>query len=243
MAALFFIDPIAQDPNYHNFADKRLSFAIPNFLNVASNVLFLVFGFWGLIHLTILPNLFPKCKFGGLHSLRKIYIVLFLGIFLTGFGSSYYHLQPDNVSLVWDRLPMAIAFMALFSMIIGEQISEDLALRVFGPLLVFGVFSIAYWHFTEQKGLGDLRIYILVQFLPILLIPLLLLLFKSPFTSTKAIWLAIFFYAGAKILELLDYQLFNLGIGVSGHSLKHVCAALGCGSLLWGLQNRTLKPT
>jgi len=59
----------------------------------------------------------------------------FVGVFLTGIGSSYYHLYPDNRTLVWDRLPMTIAFMALFGAIVGEYISRRAARELFAPLL------------------------------------------------------------------------------------------------------------
>ena len=229
---VFFVGPIAQDPNYHNFADQRLLFDIPNFGDVVSNVFFLVVGGYG-----VGVGLQSSYR-GGLIHLRKIYIVFFLGIFLTGFGSAYYHWSPNTSALVWDRLPMTIAFMSLFSLVIGEQLSTGLGQKMFGPLIVFGVFSIAYWHFTEQKGMGDLRIYLLVQFLPVLLIPLLLLMFTSPFTSTVSIWCAIVLYLLAKIFELSDFAVYRLGMGFSGHSIKHVLAAFGAGSILWGLLNR-----
>lgn len=232
---MLFVDPIAQDPNYHQFADARAFFGIPNFANVISNILFVAFGGIGLAKISFSSTVIF------LPPLKKMYWFLFLGIFLTGFGSAYYHWNPSNGSLVWDRLPMAIAFMALFSIIIGEQIGQDLAQKVFGPLLIFGVFSIAYWFFTEQKGMGDLRIYVLVQFLPIMLIPLLILLYSSPYNNSTAIWLAILMYALAKVFELSDAFIYELGLGFSGHSVKHIFAALGGGSLLWGIQTRSLN--
>lgn len=235
VTALFFIDALPQNTNYHSFADTRSLWGIPNAGDVFSNIGFVIVGLLGLI-ITIRGNFK-----GGVPTLRRVYITLFIGILLTAFGSAYYHWSPNNITLVWDRLPMTIAFMALFAMVIGEQLSEELALILFGPLIVFGIFSVAYWHYTEQKGMGDLRIYLLVQFLPILLIPILLLLFKSPFTSSLSIWLAIGFYVLAKVFELQDKEIHQLDIGVSGHSIKHLLAAFGGGSILWGLQTRQFK--
>ncbi len=40
-----------------------------------------------------------------------------------GVGSGYYHLSPSNATLVWDRIPMSIAIMALLSIVIGEYMS------------------------------------------------------------------------------------------------------------------------
>jgi len=152
---------------------------------------------------------------------------LFLGVSLVAFGSGYYHLWPSNGSLVWDRLPMTIAFMALFSVIIGEYTSVQLGKLALWPLIVFGAFSVIYWHSTEVKGGGDLRLYVLVQFLPMLIIPLILLFFKSKFTCTSGYWLLLCTYVLAKVFEYFDEAIYNMPSLLSGHSLKHIVVAFG----------------
>jgi hypothetical protein len=37
-----------------------------------------------------------------------------------GHGFSYCHLWPGNETLVWDRLPMTLVAMMVFTIIIGE---------------------------------------------------------------------------------------------------------------------------
>ena len=147
---------------------------------------------------------------------------------LVAAGSAFYHWSPDNETLVWDRLPMTIAFMSFFTILIAERISLRVAMRLFPVLLIAGLASIVYWHFSEQVGQGDLRPYILVQFLPIVLIPLILLLFPAGYDRTSAIWWVLFWYLMAKLLEWLDAEIYDILILVSGHSLKHVAAAIGC---------------
>ena len=170
---VFSIDPIAQDPGYHQFADQRGLINVPNFFDVISNLAFVIVGVMGM-------RLIGSGRAtGGLPELQAVYLTFFVGVFLTGFGSAYYHFHPDNQTLLWDRLPMTIAFMALFSAIIGETISPRLALKLFIPLLATGMASVVYWHVSELNGSGDLRAYVLVQFLPIMLIPLMLVLFTS----------------------------------------------------------------
>ncbi len=108
------------------------------------------------------------------------------------------------------------------------------------PLLIVGVLSIVYWHYSEQAGNGDLRPYGLVQFLPILLIPMILLMFEVKFTLDRAIWWFLGCYLAAKIFEILDDQIFDwLGV-VSGHSLKHLGASVGCFIYLRYLQTRSI---
>lgn len=219
--AILSIDPIAQPQDYHHFADQRGLLNIPNFYNVLSNLPFVIVGIMGM------KLVGSGRASGGLAELQSVYLTFFAGVFLTGFGSAYYHYHPDNQTLLWDRLPMTIAFMALFSAIVGEYISSRLALKLFVPLLSAGIGSVVYWYVTELNGSGDLRAYVLVQFLPVLLIPLILWLFKSRLNGDNYIWGVIGAYAASKFMELFDTQLYSALGAISGHSLKHLTAAFG----------------
>src|ERR1035437_8203504 len=160
------VKPIAQDQGYHSFADKRCIASIPNFWNVVSNIPFLIIGAIGMF-----VALFRKPG-GMLPELKINVFVFFLGIFFCCIGSIYYHYNPNTDTLFWDRLPMTVSFMAFFSIIIGEHISIKAGKILLPQLLLIGVVSILYWNMTEREGHGDLRFYALVQFLPMILIPL-----------------------------------------------------------------------
>jgi hypothetical protein len=224
--------PIAQDVTYHLFADDREIWSIPNFWNVISNIPFVMVGFLGVYKLRN-PG---RLKIIG--ELNIAYVLLFFGTFLVGFGSGYYHLAPDNQTLVWDRLPMAIAFMSLFSIIISEFISVRSGKNLLLPLILAGILSVVYWHFSEMRNEGDLRLYVLAQFYPILAIPIMLLCFRSHCTHVSAYWWLLLTYATAKILEHFDNEVYNVLGFISGHSLKHVFAALGMYVLLFFYQKR-----
>jgi hypothetical protein len=224
--------PVAQDVTYHLFADDRTIGTIPNFWNVISNIPFVIVGFLGVYKLRN-PG---KLKIIG--ELNIAYILLFFGVFLVGFGSGYYHLAPDNQTLVWDRLPMTIAFMSLFSIIISEFINVRSGKNLLLPLILAGILSVVYWHFSEMRNEGDLRLYLLVQFYPILAIPIILLCFRSNCTHASAYWWLLLTYVTAKILEHFDTEVYHLLGFISGHSLKHVFAALGIVVLLFFYQQR-----
>lgn len=234
--AVFSMDPIAQDPSYHNFADQRRIINIPNFYNVLSNLPFIIIGIAGI-------RLVASGRAsGGLVELQGMYLAFFAGVFLTGFGSAYYHYHSVNQTLLWDRLPMAIAFMAFFSAIVGETISSRLALKLFVPLLLSGIISVIYWYVTELNGNGDLRAYALVQFLPVLLIPVILWLFNSQLNGNKYIWAILGAYALSKFMEFFDAAIYSkLGI-VSGHTLKHLTAAFATLIFYWALRARRTQP-
>lgn len=227
-----FVPPIAQDPDYHHFADQRALGGIPNAGDVLSNLPFVLVGLLGLLGIRR-HNLR-----GGLLPLFTHYQIFFLGVLLTGFGSGYYHLHPSNHTLVWDRLPMTIAFMAFFAALVGEFMSLRAGRWLLWPLLILGVASVFYWHYTEQLGQGDLRPYVLVQFLPILLTPYILLAFSAPFSTTRHLWGLVFFYLLAKVFESTDEFWLALGELISGHSLKHLAAALATFFMYLALRNR-----
>ncbi|MEQ9561070.1 MAG: ceramidase domain-containing protein, partial [Woeseiaceae bacterium] len=193
MGAIMVLEPISQDEAYHRFADSRHLLGIPNFWNVVSNVLFAYVGIAGLRFLAVAGQ--P----GIVASLLPSYRVFFSGLLLTAFGSAWYHAAPGIESMVWDRLPMTIAFMSLFSLVIGEQLSERLGRQLLLPLLLVGAGTVVYWWFGESAGRGDLRPYVLVQFMPMILIPMMLALYQSPFDRTGFIWLMIVLYAAAKV--------------------------------------------
>lgn len=222
-------NPIAQDLAYHEFADQRMLLGVPNFWNVASNLPFIIVGAWGF-------------KFTRRHvndPLRIAWLVFFVGIFLTAFGSGYFHLRPDNESLAWDRLTMTIGFTSFVAIVIGEYLSVDWGKRLLVPLLVVGAASVFYWLHTERLGAGDLRPYALVQFVPMLLVPIIVIARRDRSDLGRYIGWMIAFYVIAKLLEQFDDAVFSVGNLMSGHALKHVSAALGPAALLLGLMRRT----
>ena len=115
--------------------------------------------------------------------------------------------------------------MIPLSAVIAELISPGLAMKLLPVFLLVGVFSVFYWDYTEQAGRGDLRLYGLVQFLPFLLIALMLWLYERPDHYLKYILWAVAFYAVAKLFEELDLATFQLLHVASGHSLKHLFAS------------------
>ncbi|HEX4946446.1 MAG TPA: ceramidase domain-containing protein [Blastocatellia bacterium] len=229
VSAVACLPAIPQAAHFHHFADQRSWWGIPNLLNVVSNITFVAGGMAGLVFLWRRSN----------EQLAKApWSMFFVGAVLTGIGSAYYHLAPDNARLVWDRLPMTIVFMSLLAAIITERISEKGGRVLLLPLLLLGVGSVVYWHFTEQAGQGDLRLYGFVQFYLMLLIPAILLLFPARYTKSYYLFGMIGVYVLAKMSEHFDAELLALGEVVSGHTVKHLIASLPIWFVLQMLQTR-----
>ena len=237
IVTVLFLPPIPQDPAYHDFADRRRFLGIPNALNILSNAPFVLVGALGWTFL--LRQGRPRAD-GPLTEPweRSVFLILFAGIGLTGLGSAYYHLAPGNVTLFWDRLPMTIAFMSLMAVIIAERISLTAGRRLLPILLLAGAGSMVYWLVGELSGAGDLRLYALVQFFPLVAIPLMLLLFPPRYTRGADLVGALAWYALAKLFELLDAQIFAVGGVVSGHTLKHLASAV---AMYWILRMVRLR--
>ena len=236
VVGMFLVDPIAQPSEYHLFADDSIFLKIPNFRDAFSNIGFLIVGCLGFYQVV------QGRRLRLVDDLKSAYVLLFLGVASIAFGSGYYHLWPENQTLVWDRLAMSIAFMALMSIIVGEFISVRMAKILLAPLILVGIGSVLYWHITEAGGAGDLRPYVLVQFLPMLIIPIILICFRSTFTRASAYWWLLIAYVLAKVLEHFDAEVFNVLGVVSGHALKHLTAAAGLYYLLVSYRRREYHP-
>lgn len=224
-ARVFTLEPVPQSLLYHGFADTRSWLGIVNFGDVISSLPFAVTGGIGLLYVLGSPG---RGTF--VHRADHWpYASFFIGVALVSAGSTYYHLAPDNARLFWDRLPMTIAFMALFSAFIADRVHRRIGIFWLLPVvLCAGLASVVYWDFSESLGRGDLRWYILVQFYPMAALPVICWLFPARrYTSGwYPAWL-IGWYAAAKVLEFLDAGIFELlGHTLSGHTLKHLASAI-----------------
>lgn len=212
IATWLLTDSIPQSPDYHLFADQRNLIHIPHAHNVLSNLPFCLVGLSGFITLAT--------RRSQLQDFTLMYLVFFAAILFTGFGSAYYHFNPTNLTLVWDRLPMSIGFMSFLAIIVCERLDPKLGRALFPWLVIAGIGSVFYWHWLD-----DLRPYALLQFGSMLALPLILLLYRRP--DSALLWLALAFYVLAKIFEAADTQIFVYSASeVGGHALKHLAAAI-----------------
>lgn len=234
------LPPIPQPSSYHQFVDQRIFLGIPNFLNVASNLIFLIVGIAGLVFLKRVQTESSQKTFA-LMSERWPYLIIFLSTLMVSAASAYYHWKPENSTLFWDRLPIAIGIMALLAATVTERIGIRQGLQMLPLLIMIGVASVIYWYWSEQRGAGNLNFYIVAQFYSIAMIVLLAILFPSRYTRGADIHGVIALYGLAKLAELLDEEIYHLGQIVSGHTLKHIFAGLAVYWILRMLQKRTLR--
>lgn len=227
-----------QPEAYHHFADQHAALGIPNFLDVASNIGFLVVGVMGLSFVIRGTRRDGGAAFEE-SSERWCWGVVFLGATATCFGSAFYHLAPDSPRLAWDRLPMAVAFMGLVAAVVSERISGTAGRRLLAPLVLVGIASVWYWRWSARHGVENLNPYGAVQFGSLLLLLLLIALFPSRYTRGADILGALALYALSKGAERFDQAIFAAtGNRVGGHALKHLLAAA---AILWLLRMLVLR--
>lgn len=229
--------PLLQAQDYHRFADARTFLGVPNAADTLSNLAFLVVGAMGLAFLWRERAAGSSERFSSPHELRP-YAVFFSGVLLTSAGSVWYHLAPDDARLVWDRLPMTIAFMSLVSAVIAERIDRRLGSALLWPLVLVGLASVVYWRWSALAGFENLRPYLAVQFGSIAVVLAISSLYRSRYTHGGVIFLLAAAYAVAKGVEVHDREIFEIGGWVSGHTLKHLAAAGGVYLLLRALRKR-----
>ena len=210
-----FLPSIEQNQNYHNFADQRVLFGVNNAFDTLSNLAFIIVGILGLVN--FYNNQYIKIS----NSFSVILHLFFISIILTGLGSSFYHLSPNDFTLVFDRLAMSLVFASILAMLAYLKISPRFGLHTLAELLILAPLTVLIWKFN-----GNLTPYVVLQFGGIILVILTLLLTKTRmqgpcFTSL------IILYGAAKLVEFYDEKIFNLSQNlISGHTLKHLIAAL-----------------
>jgi hypothetical protein len=144
IGGIFFLEPIPQDQEYHQFVDQRNVLGMPNFLDVITNFPFIIIGIAGIYFSKKINEL----------QLKVISFTLFVGFILLTFGSGYYHMYPNDYTLVFDRIPMSIIFMSFFAIFIYDYINPKIGFYLFFILLGLGILSVIYWYYTEtcRKG-------------------------------------------------------------------------------------------
>jgi hypothetical protein len=224
--ALLVHGPIAQWPTYHDFADRRSLFGLPNAADVLSNLPFLLIGLWGWRRCATLQwRLFAAA------------------LACTAAGSAFYHWAPDNAALVLDRLPIAWACAVLACAFLAERVDARwVRPAVLAAALLAASASVGLWWWSETAGRSDLRAYLFVQFLPMLLVVAGLSMRMPPLRAEavpgSAWWITLGFYAAAKAFELTDHGVLQAGGVVSGHTLKHLLAAAAA----WWIVRAALGP-
>jgi len=228
---------VAQYADYHAFADQRSLWGMPYAMDVLSNAPFALLGAWGLLRLRSVHT--PPARRNGFVALvpcdaqRPLAQLFFVGLLLTALCSSYYHLQPNDLGLTIDRTGMLAAFAGLMGLAAADRISARAGQWTAAAVLVLGPVTLVVWAMT-----GNLLPWSVLQGGGMLLVVSLTL--RKPLIGAWGVPLlaVIAWYVLAKLLELGDHHVLALTNGlVSGHTLKHMAAAMAAWPVLTVVQN------
>ncbi len=223
---------IAQPAHYHQFADQSVMWGMPHAADVLSNLGFAVIALCGLL------ALWPHRADAALKAGWPGYQLFLVGLLLTALGSAFYHLAPDNFRLVWDRVPIALACAGLLAAVRAETHAPADGRRDALWLALLAAASVGWWYASQQWGTEDLRAYLLLQGLPLVLIPMWQTIYRSAGADRRMFALALLLYIAAKAAEMHDVAILEALGWISGHTLKHLLATLASATLVLRLIQR-----
>jgi len=154
-------------------------------------------------------------------------------LIVTSLCSSWYHLQPSDVRLVADRLGMVLPFAGLLGLAVADRISLRAGAWTAAAIVGLGPWTVGLW-----AANGNLLPWSVLQGGGMLL--MLALAVRKPQAGAWGLPLGavIGWYVLAKLLELGDHAVFDITQGyLSGHTLKHVAAAMAAWPVLSLMHN------
>ena len=102
--------------------------------------------------------------------------------------------------------------------------SVNVKLEVIG-LATFAVSSVTWGYLGQQRGSGDLRLHLMLQVAPLVLIPL----WQAVYGANRAdrLWFdfALMLYVLAKAAEVCDHEMHSTLGWITGHTIKHLLAS------------------
>lgn len=209
----------------HPFVDARTLLGIPNAMDVLTNAPLALAGLWGLRALR------GRLQPGATQQAAQVF---FAGLVATGFGSAGYHWAPDAPGLVWDRLGMAVTFSGALALAVAERVGQAAARQALCVLLPLAVLSAIL-----PASNGNVLPWTVLQFGGMAFIVWLALRKPVPGAIGIRLGVLIGLYALAKLLELGDETVFRATADtISGHSLKHLVAALAAWPVIAALKPR-----
>ena len=216
MVGLLAWGPVPLDPAAHQYADQRRWFGLPNALNVLANLPLLLAGLWGW-HATRSSS-WPA-------TLRAPWQVFHLCVAGGSLVAAAYHAAPNATGYVLSQMVMSAAFVMLTVGMLAERVNSRFGSRA-------GLAAAAALLAATAAAIGfgavesiDLRPFLLLQLLPVLLIPAGALSLPGQYTRSADWMIILVAYALAKAFDLADAAIFMFTGWISGHALMHLSLA------------------
>lgn len=212
----------------HRYADERTWLGVPAAANVLVNLPMFALGAWGWR--TTRSSGWPE-------ALRRPWGWFHICAMLSAVLAGMYHANPGDVLFVLAHVCTACCFLALTLGALAERVHLNFGSRatcraaLLGPVLL----GVAMLLGRLLYGELDLRPLLLLEIIPVLVIPAGALSLRGQWTRASD-WLAVLLlYAVSKMFETGDAAILRAtGGSLSGHTLMHLALGGAVGWMAYG---------
>ena len=217
--ALIAWGPVPAGALTHQHADNRSWLGIPNAANVLVNVPIFWCAAWGWCATRTSP---------WTRSLRLPWQGFHLWVMLASLLAAMYHAAPSDAGYIASHVCSAGAALMLSFGLMAERLDRRWGAMTSCVLAALVVVAIGVASDYEQRLGGgiDVRPFLLLQAVPLLLV-VAGTLRLPPDRPRRSAWVVLLaLYAGARLLEWADAPVFTITGWISGHTLMHACTGL-----------------
>ena len=215
--------PMPIGTSAHAYADARTWLGIPNASNVLVNLPLFWLAVWG----------WCATRASGWPSwLRTPWQWFHLFAMATALTSGLYHAAPNDTLFVISHIGQASAFTLLTLGVLAERVDARFGsvaccvMSVVAIALTGGAMAYA----VRIDGPIDMRPLMLLEILPVLLIPTGALGLRGSHTEASTWFVVLALYASSKLFDVGDPAIFGLSGGrIGGHALMHLSLSVVVG--------------
>jgi hypothetical protein len=224
--------PVLLDARMHDYADQRRWLGLPNAVNVLCNLPLALAGIWGWHAARASP--WPA-------SVRLPWQGFFISVTGGALVAAIYHAAPGDTGYVLAQIAMSSAFVMLTFGMLAERVQARFGSRagLQGAALLLALASAAVVLGAGLRGSVDLRPFLLLQILPVLLIPAGAIGLPGACTRSGDWLVMLIAYAAAKLFEVADVQIHAYTGWIGGHALMHLALAGVAGQLAYRAASAT----
>jgi putative effector of murein hydrolase LrgA (UPF0299 family) len=210
--------PVLLDAGMHRYAGQRAWLGLPSAVNVLCNLPLLLAGVWGW-H-AARASAWPA-------SVRLPWQGFFISVAGGSLIAAVYHAAPSDTGFVLAQAAMAAAFVMLTFGMLAERVHTRFGSRtgVQAAAALVALAAGAVVLGTGLRGSVDLRPFLLLQIVPLLLIPAGVASLQGAHTRGSDWLVMLVAYAAAKLFEMADTQIFAVTGWIGGHALMHLALA------------------
>jgi hypothetical protein len=226
VAGLIAWGPVLLVPAAHAYADARAWGGLPNAANVLASLPLLAAAVWGF---------FATRASRWSHEVRRPWTAFHLCAGAAATVAAVYHAAPGDASFVLAHALTAAGFVFLGQGVLAERVHPGFGSTralVGAGLLVVLACAVVLAGAASGQGI-DMRPFMLLEVLPVLLIPAGALWLPGAHTRASDWVIMLVGYGVAKAFDAADAVVLSVTGWISGHGLMHLILAAVAGWLAY----------